>query len=379
MARTRKTVRISKYNKGDFTHRVRWREEDGKEQARSFKSKSAANDFAATTERRLKKGGKVGGLSDENARELAIAKKRLSKHPDATLLDAVDFYIAYLDRKAETSLISELVEQRDELNVKEDMSQGHILDYRSRWRRFCKDFGERPASTIDADEISEWLSDLMYEEGKAAQTVKNYRRALHKLFNHALARKKVSENPVEHAFNPKVDLPPPGILTLDEVERLMAAVSQDRMIVAGIAIQLFGGVRLEEMHKLTWQDVKVDAGFIHITPRVGKGGIARHVDISPALLSFLELIPVSEREGKISLSPKNRQDRLLKARKAAGLPEWPHNCLRHSFASYHLQISQSAGETALQMGHLSETMLWKNYRAVVTQSDAERFWEIRGH
>jgi integrase len=55
---------------------------------------------------------------------------------------------------------------------------------------------------------------------------------------------------------------------------------------------------------------------------------------------------------------------------------WPKNCLRHSFASYHLAMHESADKTALQMGHRSTTMLFEHYRELVTRSDAERFWGI---
>jgi integrase len=45
---------------------------------------------------------------------------------------------------------------------------------------------------------------------------------------------------------------------------------------------------------------------------------------------------------------------------ARWLTGWPHNCLRHSFASYHLAIREDAGATAYQMGHTNPGTLYRN-------------------
>jgi integrase len=55
---------------------------------------------------------------------------------------------------------------------------------------------------------------------------------------------------------------------------------------------------------------------------------------------------------------------------------WPQDCLRHSFASYHLAMFESAEKTALQMGHNSTDMLFRHYRELVTKEQAEKFWAL---
>jgi hypothetical protein len=36
---------------------------------------------------------------------------------------------------------------------------------------------------------------------------------------------------------------------------------------------------------------------------------------------------------------------------------WPHDALRHSYASYHLAKSQNAPALALELGHQSNTLI----------------------
>jgi integrase len=67
---------------------------------------------------------------------------------------------------------------------------------------------------------------------------------------------------------------------------------------------------------------------------------------------------------------------VTQAWKAAGLEKWPHNVLRHSFASYHLAKHQDAPRLALDMGHVSPHMIFSNYREIVTPEEAERYWQI---
>ena len=52
------------------------------------------------------------------------------------------------------------------------------------------------------------------------------------------------------------------------------------------------------------------------------------------------------------------------------LVPWPHDCLRHSFGSYHLAHFKDAARTALEMGHKSTIMLFSNYWARVSEKDA---------
>ena len=47
--------------------------------------------------------------------------------------------------------------------------------------------------------------------------------------------------------------------------------------------------------------------------------------------------------------------------------------MRHSFASYHLALHESADKTALEMGHRDTRMLFRHYREIVTKGEAVEY------
>ena len=71
------------------------------------------------------------------------------------------------------------------------------------------------------------------------------------------------------------------------------------------------------------------------------------------------------------------KERLAELRIVAGIKEWPHNALRHSFGSYHLALHGDATKTANQMGHKSTDVVHNHYKALVMKSEAEKFWALR--
>ena len=55
---------------------------------------------------------------------------------------------------------------------------------------------------------------------------------------------------------------------------------------------------------------------------------------------------------------------------------WPNNALRHSFASYRLSKLGSAEKVATEMGN-TRTVVFRNYRKVVTKAEALEWFKIR--
>jgi len=55
--------------------------------------------------------------------------------------------------------------------------------------------------------------------------------------------------------------------------------------------------------------------------------------------------------------------------------EWPSNCLRHSFASYHLAHYKDTVQTAFLMG-TSPRLLYETYANQVSRRDAAKWWML---
>jgi integrase len=61
--------------------------------------------------------------------------------------------------------------------------------------------------------------------------------------------------------------------------------------------------------------------------------------------------------------------------KAAGLPKWKHNGLRHSFATYHLALHGDPVKTAFQMGN-SPVVVHNRYKGLVSTGDVKTYWSL---
>ena len=143
-----------------------------------------------------------------------------------------------------------------------------------------------------------------------------------------------------------------------------------------LAIGAFAGLRTAELLRLEWSNLKFSGkGSVEVTARKAKSAKRRVITMSDNLRAWLE--PYAASTGKLW---QTSESAFHKASKkvgiAAGLPKWPQNGLRHSFASYHLAKHQDAPRLALDMGHISPKMIFDHYREIVTPEEAERYWQI---
>jgi integrase len=210
--------------------------------------------------------------------------------------------------------------------------------------------------------------------GQSPKSLNNFHIAVSALLTFAVKRSYATTNPFDAIDKVRVPAKAPGILTPDECENLLNAAGDD--ILPLVSIQAFCGVRSAETLRLNWSDVDLTRGFVEIAAEQAKGARRRLVEISANLKAWL--VADDARSGKLwPWSHKEYYRRLEAARIKAGISKWPSNALRHSYASYHLAYHQNAAALALQMGHTSQTMIFSNYREVVTRQDTERYWAIK--
>jgi integrase len=177
-------------------------------------------------------------------------------------------------------------------------------------------------------------------------------------------------NPITDVPKAKVTPGTPGILSVEETERLLEAASEE--MLPFFALGAFAGIRTAELQRLEWSHVRWEEKLIEIPALSSKTASRRLVTLRPNLLAWLA--PYRTRKGKIC--PDRLHMRLKQDRVRAGILRWPPNALRHSFGSYHLAHFRSAAETALEMGHVNAAITFRHYRELVTPGEAERFWRI---
>lgn len=246
--------------------------------------------------------------------------------------------------------------------------------------------GDDPfVDAVTGTQVAGWL----HGNGWKPATVRTKRIDLQTLFGWCQRQGWSESNPVAGIERECLDDKPPGILTVEQAARLMRACEEvDPGLLAYLALGLFAGIRPEEIVRLRPRDVRGE--HVEVRADASKTRQRRLVDLAPNLRAWLS------RCGALELPPRNWRGRMYQVRRAAGFASarrrmvggrerweslpgdpWPHDVLRHSFASYHLAMHGSADRTALQMGHRSTDMLFRHYRELVTKAEAEKFWGIR--
>jgi integrase len=243
---------------------------------------------------------------------------------------------------------------------------------------FVKRFRNTPLDNFTHRDVDSWLRGL----DKAPQTVANHFAIVRRFFNWCEKEELLTvRNPIIRAAKPQVPYSFPTTISPQEMAKFLEAAKQlpdeqdRRHMVAYLCIGGFAGLRTSEIQRLRWEDIAWQNGQTgRINVLKSKRGMPRSVIILPALRRHLE--PFALESGSVfSLSSQAEADLRAELEKAAGI-ELPHNCLRHSFASYHIAKWESYEQTAFQMGHTSPRVTRAKYIVVKDQAAAEQWWAL---
>jgi integrase/recombinase XerD len=129
-------------------------------------------------------------------------------------------------------------------------------------------------------------------EGVSKHTVARDLRVLRRLFNFAIDVDLVDANPTARVRAPKGDPRTPPILSDDELDRLLEAAEPDPMLHLWLLMLSETGMRsISEAMRLTWEDVDLQRGFVHVKSAPGrrtKSGRSRWVPMTPRLRSAVQ-------------------------------------------------------------------------------------------
>ena len=137
-----------------------------------------------------------------------------------------------------------------------------------------------------------------------------------------------------------------------------------------MVLVLFCGVRVDEVDRITWEQVKLDEKKPVVVLDETKANRRR---VNPIPDNALKWLVELRSTGKIT--PKNYEGRMRYLRKKAEA-EAKQNAARISFASYHVAMHEDPAKTSMLLGHQNPALLWNTYRALVTKEDAVRYWLI---
>jgi integrase len=355
-------------------------EEDGrlKRVRKFFETKAEADEYAKEQKLKARNLGRVANRIETKLAVEAIELQKKLYPYGRTLTEAVDHYLNYLKRPAESGPLKEWVEEFLEVKKNEGISTRHLQDLRYRLRNFKKDFGDQLVCEVDSAAIEDWLHKLDLK----AQSKKNYRTVLFGFFGYCERRKACEFNPVTKT--PRIKVRPAArvpIFSPAEFKTMLLLAEGD--IRAYLLLGGFAGIREAEIRRLKWEQVLIDRGLIDLTATQTKTATRRLINIEPVLKGWLHEYklksgPIAGPDFKRRLA--TFKDRLKEPDKEQGDTHkpvaWKHNALRHSFGSYHLALYSDAAKTALEMGHTSTDLLFKHYREVVTKDVAEKWFNI---
>jgi integrase len=340
--------------------------EDGKRKREFYETRAPAMAEAARKKAELEKFGIEGAEFSSRLRvEAQECAERLMPF-GKTLTNATDFFVGHLKASERSCTAKELVDLLVATKENTNKSARHLSDLRSRLGIFAEKFDGRIVATISGEEIGDWLNSLEV----SATTKNHYRRLVILLFNFAVKRRFATDNPAVATEKSKEDDSPPGILTVTQTARLLESAAPE--LVPFIAIGAFAGLRRAELERLDWKDIHFDDGLVEVTAVKSKTARRRFIRIQPNLREWL--LPVRKHTGKVTCEDFRKA--FDRARRDAGITDWPDNALRHSFASYHFAHFKDAAALALEMGHTDSGVIFSNYRQLVRPADAARYWSI---
>ncbi|MHC1765880.1 MAG: tyrosine-type recombinase/integrase [Verrucomicrobiia bacterium] len=233
---------------------------------------------------------------------------------------------------------------------------------------FKAEFGFARVKEITQERVEQFLS----KKDCSNQFKENLRNYLCQFFNWAKAKRYHNENPAEN-IEISVVREPPKFFTVDQCERIMAAAMkpENRTGTAYFALCLFGGIRPDEVARMTWEtNVKMDTKEISLQAAITKTKKDRLFQMSENLFQWLKFCDRTK-----SLMP-DTDIKNLRTKVCEDLDfEWIPDGMRHSFATYHYAKQKSMELLRHEMGN-SPGILDRFYKGAIAKAEVEKFWEI---
>ena len=213
-----------------------------------------------------------------------------------------------------------------------------------------------------------WLHDKGYSDTTRARKVASARS----MFGFLMEEGLITQDPSEGLGSPRIGRSLPEVLTIDQVERLLAAPGGDgpevRRDRAMLELLYASGLRVSELVSLDLEDIDLEQGFVRC---FGKGGKERQVPLHPQALDLIDDYiqrsrPALSNKGSGAAMFLNRRgDRMTRqgfwlllkghAERAGITGKITPHTLRHSFATHLLRGGAPLRHVQELLGHSSIT------------------------
>ncbi len=265
------------------------------------------------------------------------------------------------------------------LAVERGLSANTLESYRRDLVGFSTYLSSSPrASLLEAgqNDIVNYLG-FLHQQGRANTTISRNLASIRSFYHYLLKEEVVKADPTIHIGTPRVEKKLPKVLSLNEIDRLLA--SPDDSSTAGVRdkamLELLyaTGMRVSELVSISTGDLNLSAGFLRC---MGKGSKERIIPVGTiagrALTKYLlQSRPQLEKDTKTDalflnhlgggMSRQGFWKLLKKYSRQAGIEKeiTPHT-LRHSFATHLLERGADLRAVQEMLGHadISTTQIY---------------------
>lgn len=313
----------------------------------------------------------------------AAKATELLKPWEATLTEAAKFYAAEMERRHASRPADQACDEWFELR-ESDSRPRTIQNYRATAKKIKEAFGKRLLATIKKDHLQKLICPLGTTPPTAAANFRNVRA-----FWLWAAKKGWCDADVVRGVEIPRRTEDKDISTLTPAEAsllLEAAAKYYPQAVPLYAVQLFAGVRPEEIKKLDESNFS-EAG-IEMTAAVTKKGRRRHINPSPTLSAWLKKYPFKPCPNWKRVNDACRhlagwevwaepsfiegKKRLIKLG-----DKWQHDVLRHSHATYAVAAGAELQTLLFEFGHTEgESTLREHYTGRASKKVALEYFAI---
>ena len=370
-----------RHRKDRNVYQLCWKEQ-GRERTRSFHTRHEAEQERQRRLKQISQGNApdpIDTLTRHEQHEL-MALHEHSRAKGYSLWEAVRTHEKFLERERVPAIsVGEAVKHC--LKDKEDQGDAPrtLRSLRSVLGRFALLHHGRLMEELGSTAVTSFVDALDI----SLRTRLGYLSDLRTFFSWALQKNLIGVNPVvpvmpgraarRRIMFAKRSRRKEQVLSVEECESLLRWVeTNDRQLLVYPVLCLFAGLRPElEATGIEWSDVTHE--HITVDASIAKDGETRIIE--PLTPNLVEWIGVIRQSSQSPLPLTNLRRRWDRAKQVLDR-KWPHDAMRHSYASYHFAMFGNAGLTSKNLGHPDTTLLRKDYNGAVTKAQAKTFWAI---
>jgi len=264
----------------------------------------------------------------------------------------------------------------DFLSVEKRHSPNTVASYRRDIMKFYRQFQDVPLNSVINSDIRAFLLKLK-QEGLSARSIARCLASIKSFFRYLYAEKHIEENVVEILESPKLWKKLPGVISMREVDLLLACPDSRTPIGlrdrAMLEVLYATGLRVSELVSLKATDVNLQMGYVR---SLGKGSKERLVPMGDAACAAVQdylqqgraallkgrtaaEIFISRRRSKMTRQCFWQIIKAYARRAGIKAPVSPH-AIRHAFATHLLERGADLRSVQQMLGHadISTTQIY---------------------